>query len=173
MVRVDLDGILIVSDGLAELLLLPEGKATVVVEVGFGRLEFYGLGEATNGLVVVTSSVERYAFVVVGVRVLRVNLYCLRVVLDSLIEPAQLVVGEASVEQSFEVGREDVESLRVEIYGRLIVTLLPRFVALSVQFVSLSLLLLVLQVFNWNGLVVEAYLDATIGHVLEVHALVD
>ena len=63
---------------------------------------------AGDGVVVVASPVQRDALVVVGVRVVRIDFDCFRIVFDRVVELADLVAGEPSVEQRLEVVRHDL-----------------------------------------------------------------
>ena len=74
MLRINLNSVAIVSDGLVKLALLTVSEAAIVIKVGLGRLNLYSMREALDGSVIVPSAVQRDALVVVGVGVLRVDL---------------------------------------------------------------------------------------------------
>ena len=113
-----------------------------MVEVGLARFYLDSSREALDGLLVVASPVKRDALVVVGVRILRVDLDGCGVVTDGVVELTQLVVRKATVEECLEVIGVNLECFRVEFDSLVVVASLAGSIAL--RMVSFCLLLQVL-----------------------------
>ena len=140
-----LDGSGIVTDGILKVPFLPESKAPVVVEVRLPRLQLDRHAEALDCLVVVALPVHADPLVVVSVRILGVDLDCLRVVHYSPVKVSNFVIGEAPVKESLEMVRHYFNCFGVEIDGLLVVPFFPGSVALRVEELGLLLLLLVVD----------------------------
>lgn len=115
-----------------------------MVKICLARLKLNGLRETLNGFLEVPLSVQAYAFIVVCECVVWIYLDCKRVVLNGKVELSYLIICEPSVEQSLEVTRHDFKGFAVELYGFIVVSLLPSCVTLRV--VDFSLLLLLLSI---------------------------
>lgn len=105
MARVKLDCLRVIVNGRFKVALFAVCETSVVKEVRFGWLKDDCLRKAFNCLLVVSPSVQRNAFVVIGEGVLRLNTDRSGVVLNGEIKLAQLIVGEPSIKQCFEVRR--------------------------------------------------------------------
>lgn len=104
---INLDGRTVVLDSALEVSFLPIGESSIVVEISFGRFQLDSLAERNYSGIVVSFPIERNSFVVVSEGVLGVYFDSTRVVLDCLVEVLQFIESETSVEQGFEMVRED------------------------------------------------------------------
>ena len=108
MLWVSLNGILIVLDSIVKLSLLSICEPSIVVKIGFIRLDRDSFRETLNRIIIITFPVKRNAFIVVGIGVVWINQYCLRVVRNSFLKLAYLIIGEPSVEQGFKMVWHDL-----------------------------------------------------------------
>ena len=104
---INLNSRTVVLDSALEVSFLPIGESSIVVEISFGRFQLDCLAERNYGRIVVSFSIQGYSFVVVCEGVLGVYFYCPRVILDCLVEMLEFIESEPTVEQGFEMVRED------------------------------------------------------------------
>ena len=81
-----------------KLFFLSVGEASIMVEICFCRFNLNGQGELFDGFVIVSFSVKADAFVIIGVCVIWVNLYSLRIISDGLIKFANFVISKTTIE---------------------------------------------------------------------------
>ena len=79
-----------------------------MVEVCLPWLDLDCSGEAFDCLLIVSPSVERYAFVIVSVGILGIDLNRSGVISDSRVKFTKFVVGKPAIEKCLEVVRVDL-----------------------------------------------------------------
>lgn len=134
----------IVNNSLLIVLIFAVSEPTIMEEVGLSALQVNCSRKALNCLFEETHPIERNALIVVCECVLGLYFDRLRVILDSLLKLAQLVVSEASVEKSLEMVWEDLKSLRVVLHRKVVIALFAGLVPLGVVLLGVLLDLWVL-----------------------------
>ena len=134
---VELNGLRIVNNSSLVVLQLPVSKASVMIKVSFRFIQFNGSCEVLNGLLEVALSVFTDSSVVKSKGIIWFSLKSFRVILDRLVVLAQLVVGEASIKQRFEVVWLQLDGFGVELQCQLEVSGFSCLVALAVERFSL------------------------------------
>ncbi len=133
MLGVDVDSRRVVLDRALHVFLLTKCESSVMVEICLIRLQLDRQREVLNCLIIRALPVQRYPFVIVGEGISPIQLDRRRVVSNSQVEFAQLVVSEAPVKERLEMLGVDIKRPRVVVYRPSELPLLPRRIPLRVE----------------------------------------
>jgi hypothetical protein len=140
----------IVFNSVRKISFFPVSEASIVIEVRLARLKVYSHRETLDCLVEIPLTVQTYALVIICESVLRIDLNSASVISNGLIEFAYFVIGESPIEERLEVIRYGLNSLGVEFYCRLVISLFASCVPLGVTHLGMLLPLLIVWVILIN-----------------------